>query len=300
MRPRKEFTAVAPLQNGIALVLVLWVISLLAVIAGSFAFSMRTNTQLAGNRVAQARAQTLADAGIHRGLYELYRARADGERWKANGAQHAFDLEGGHVTVTMVSESAFIDLNTAAEPLLKGLLISAGLDDEGAARLLDAIVDWRDADELPRTQGAERDQYQAAGLKYLPTNKPFVDVEELRMVLGMTAELFASIAPALTVHSRQTGINSILAPKAVLMALPGATEQDVDAYLAQRADLLENGLEPSSFPPAAGFSVVKEGQVYNLRSKALSPDGGACTREAVVKLTNEPKRPFVFFRWRAG
>ena len=294
-----ERAVTTSLQTGIALVLVLWVVALLAVIAGSFAFSGRTHVQMTGNRTAQARVQAMADAGIHRGLYELVRLQHGGLSWKPNGATHSFDLEEAQVAVTMINEAAYIDLNTVGEPLLKGLLLSAGLDDESASRLLDAIVDWRDADEQPRAAGAERDQYLAAGLNYAPTNKPFTDVEELRLVLGMTPELFARIAPALTVHSRQTGIDSTVSPKVVLLALPGATEEDVDAYIAQRADLLEHGQEPTPFPQAAGFAGTG-GQVYNLHSTARMPDGNFVTRQAIVRLANEPERPFVFYRWRTG
>ena len=46
------------------------------------------------------------------------------------------------------------------------------------------------------------------------------------------------LAGALTVFSKQSGINSTLAPRQVLLALPDVTEANVDAYLAQREEML--------------------------------------------------------------
>ena len=50
-------------QSGVALVLVLWVMTLLAVIAGNFAFSMRGEAQIARNLLVNAQAKSRADAG---------------------------------------------------------------------------------------------------------------------------------------------------------------------------------------------------------------------------------------------
>jgi general secretion pathway protein K len=73
-------------QHGIALVLVLWTTTLLTVIAASFAFSMRTDTLLAQNLAAAARAQVLADAGVQRALYEMFKPIGDLQRIRGGQA----------------------------------------------------------------------------------------------------------------------------------------------------------------------------------------------------------------------
>ena len=55
-----------------------------------------------------------------------------------------------------------------------------------------AIMDWRDADSIPRPSGAERDAYIKAEMLALPTNAPFREIEELQNVMGMTPEIYAS------------------------------------------------------------------------------------------------------------
>lgn len=302
IRPMRHPASVRGRQEmrGIALVIVLWVVTLLVIIAGSFVYSVRSSVLATANLAAVAKARALADAGIQRGFYELSRPASDTERWQADGREHVFNLGEGTVHLVMVGETAKIDLNTASDVLLKGLLLSAGASEEAAAAILDAILDWRDPDDLPRPQGAERDAYEAAGRRYLPTNAPFQSVKELQRVLGMTAELFSRIEGALTVYSGQPGITSTLAPRQVLLAVPGATEEDVDAYLAQRAQMLADGLVPMPFPPAAGFETAAAAQVYNLVSTAIAADGTRFVREVVAKESPDPKRPFILLSWQEG
>ena len=287
-------------QHGIALVLVLWATTLLTVIAASFAFSMRTDTLLAQNLAASARAQALADAGVQRALYEMFKPIADLQRWKGDGVPHQWEFGGGKLSIMVLDVSGKIDLNSASDDLLKGLLKSVGLTDEESIVLLDAIVDWRDGDDLPRPKGAEVAEYKAAGLKYRPSNAPFETVNELQRVLGMTPDLYANLADALTVDSHQAGINAAIAPRKVLLALPGATVALVDAYLIARQEALVKNLPPPPFAPAAAAVAGDDGSVYSVRAEAALPDGTVFIREAVVKIDQGAVRKFVFFSWKEG
>ena len=81
-------------NRGIALISVLWITGLLAVMAASFASSTRTETRLAHNQEENAKAEALADAGVHRaafGLLDADPARA----WRAGGNGYAFSLGEG-------------------------------------------------------------------------------------------------------------------------------------------------------------------------------------------------------------
>lgn len=287
-------------QRGIALILVLWIVALLTVIAGNFVFAVRTDTVIAANQVSEARAQAYADAGIHRALYELFKTTTDSTRWLANGAAHEWQFEDAKLKINLLDESGKIDLNTAAEPLLLGLLQSAGLDEESANKLLNAILDWRDNDTLVRINGAEEAEYIAAGLKSPPTNEPFQTLEELQQVFGMTPAIYRAIVGTLTLHSRLPGINSAIAPREVLLAVPRVSAEQVDAYLAERQAALAANQPAPLFPPAASFSASDTGTVFNVRSEAHMPDGSVFIREAVARLTREPKRPIAILSWKEG
>ena len=65
-------------ERGIALVIVLWGLVLLAVVAASFATGSRTETILARNLVENAKARALADAGVQRAILELLMPRTTG------------------------------------------------------------------------------------------------------------------------------------------------------------------------------------------------------------------------------
>src|SRR5205823_8840552 len=159
--------------------------------------------------------------------------------WQADSVVHYWDEGEAHVAANAIDESGKIDLNSASEPLLKGLLQSAGgLDVDATQRIVDVIGDWKDADDLRRPNGAEAPEYQTAGLSYKPANAPFEAVAELQRVLGMTSAIYGRIADSLTVHSRMPGINPAFASRAVLLAIPGATPEIVDTYIAQRRDAL--------------------------------------------------------------
>jgi len=284
-------------QKGIALVLVLWVVTLLAVIAGSFVFSVRSTTQVTSNLASESRARALADAGVYRAVYEMLRPEAEEGRWKLDGSTHDFALEGGEVAVVVRPESAKIDLNAANEDLLKGLFVSVGVPDDQANSLVAAIQDWRDADELERPSGAEADSYASAGLTYLPANADFETVDELSRVLGMTPEIFRQVRPYLTVFSKQPGLDTTTASRGALLALPNVSPESVDDYLAERADRLAQGQPVEPFAPGAAYNTGFSEQVYNVASSARTADGATFTREVTVKASQNDRPPFIFLDW---
>jgi len=285
-------------QRGIALVLVLWLTALLTVIAGGFAYAMRNEAQAARNTMSQAQARALADGAIARTVFELMRPRTIPGVWAADGLVHAWDEDGMRVAASAVDESGKIDLNAVPDALLNSLLQTAGqVDADTAARLVDAIGDWKDADDYRRPNGAEAAEYQAAGLPYKPANAAFETVADLQRVLGMTPALFARLAGSLTVFSGAPGINPQFASRTVLMALPGATDAIVDTYLAQRAAALAAG-QPLPVLPLAGAGAPVN--VWRVRAEVTAPDGVVFVREAVMRQNPDPRRLPTVLAWQEG
>lgn len=284
-------------QRGVALVLVMWASILIAVVASSFIFDRRSEAMIVANSVSIEHARDAADAGVQRAVFEAYRSDNGPDAWKRDGAPHEWTFDGVPVRVRMKDESAKIDINTASDALLRGLFVSAGLKDEQADALLDAVLDWRDADTLKRLHGAEEDDYKAAGLPYRPANAPFQAVEELQLVLGMRPEVYRRIAPSITIYSRQRGVNPQVASREVLLAIPGVTPDIADAYIAQREAALANG-EPLPGLPQAGAFAVAGSMVISVRAEARLEDGTFFAREAVALLRPAPRKPVTFVTWR--
>jgi general secretion pathway protein K len=284
-------------ERGVALILVLWASILLAVIASSFIYDRRAEAMIMANSVSMARARSAADAGIQRAVFDAYRGDNAPDIWKRDGSPHDWQFDGVPVRVVMRDESAKIDVNAASDALLRGLFVSAGLNDDEANGLLDAVLDWRDADSLKHLHGAEEADYKAAGLAYGPANAPFQAIEELQLVLGMRPEIYRRIAPSITVYSRQPGVNAQVASREVLLAIPGATADVVDDYIARREAARANGEPPPAFPQAGAFA-TGNAMVLSIVAEAKLDDGTFFSREAVALLRPVPRKPVTFVVWR--
>jgi general secretion pathway protein K len=284
-------------QRGIALVLVIWVSVLLLVVGASFIVERRSETLVVRNSVSMARAEAIADAGVNRAVFEMYRIGNPTDGWKRDGTRYDWTFDGAAVKVEMRDESAKIDINAAADLLLRGLLVNAGVADDEAVKIVDAILDWRDADSLKRPNGAEEPEYRAAGLTYRPANAPFQAIEELQLVLGMRPEIYRRIAPLITVFSRQGGVNTQVASREVLLAIPGLTSDLVDDFIARREAARAQGLPLPMLAQAIAYNSGGSG-LFSVRSEARLDDGTVFAREAVAVLRPTPLRPVSYVAWR--
>src|SRR5258706_13896109 len=113
-------------QRGIALVLVIWVAVLLLVVASSFILERRSETLVVRNSASMARAEAIADAGVNRAVFEIYRIGPSAEQWKPEGTAYDWSFDGAAGEVGIRGESAKIDINTAPAPLLCGRFVSPG------------------------------------------------------------------------------------------------------------------------------------------------------------------------------
>ena len=191
------------------------------------------------------------------------------------------------IKVSIQDELGRIDLNQTEETALVWLLQSAGLDGAAAIRLADKIVDWRTATPLKHLNGAKDEDYRASGSDYRPRNGPFQSVDELLLVMDMTPALFRRIEPALTVYSGRQFVDPQLAPREVLLALPGMTPDAVEAALAVRAG-----------QPLAEDSVQLRGRAFVIRMEFQKRDR-IIRYEATVRLTDNPAQPYWLLSWRA-
>jgi general secretion pathway protein K len=286
-------------QEGVALVLVIWLATLLMVVASSFLYASRSDALVVRNSVSIARAEAIADAAVFRAIYDVNRVDAGSTTvWKRDGVANPWSFDGAQVSVEVRDESAKIDINTASDPLLKGLLLSLGLPEEEAAPLLDAILDWRDPDSLKRINGAEESDYKAAGLAYRPANAQFQAIEELQLVLGMRPEIYRRMAPLITVYSRQNGINPATASREVLSAIPNLPAEAIDRFLGLREEARRQRLPVPFFPEAGAFASPASALVTSVRAHVVLDDGTVFVRDAVAMVKPGGRRLVTPLVWR--
>jgi len=203
-------------QLGIALLSVLWVISILTVLAASVAASQRQETSATSLWLKQTQARHAAEGAINLAVYQLLTRQiqpgSETEQLELEVAEQSF-------YINMSSEAGKADINQVTEPVLRKLISSLSIDEQTALSLTDAILDWRDGDELVRLNGAEKRDYLHASHPYMPSNGPFRDISELQRVIGMTPAIYLQLEPLITVYSGQSSIDLAAAGPKVLKAL---------------------------------------------------------------------------------
>lgn len=287
-------------QQGVALILVIWVIALMGVLLGSFALIARTENFEARHLFDGTTARYAAQAGIERAVYELRNPDLT-QRWVGDGRAYDFEFDGAQVQVELTDESGLIDINTADDTLLQGLFVSAGVAPDQAVVLSDAIQDWRDPDDIPLPQGAELNEYKAAGLPYAPRNAPFQTVGEVQQALGMNYDLFEKIESAITIYGGGVQPNPAYAPLEVLLALPGMTPDLAQQLIAARQQSLPGQPGGAGLTLPDGTPVVANGggNTYTIRSRATLANGASTTLDASIRLggIGAAGQPYTVLRW---
>ena len=297
-------------RRGIALLSVLWVLTLLALMAANFTRTARTETNLARNLLENAKAEALADAGVFLATVKLVEPVVEGG-WSIDGQVHAVRLGDGEIRVLIADEGGKIDLNLASEDLLRALFRAAGLDGRDGTALADAIVDFRDPDHLHRLNGAEDDHYSAAGLEHGAKDGPFETVEELKQVIGMTVQFYQQIAPVVTVFGRRPLPNQATAPPLVVAAMTGQTLGETAPGDGQISSQNQSAEQPGSRigKSVTGTLSSESGQAPGLRSRlgvyAIYAEGRASddslfARAAILRIVGRPNTPFQILEWRQG
>ncbi len=262
-------------QRGIALIAVIWVVALLAVMALDVLAAARREGASAYDLAERARLDAAADAGIAlaiRALLVAGSAVAPPRGGVAAAAAQDLDFAGTRLRVAVEDEAGKIDLNRAPQAVLRALFEALGEPPARAGSLANAIIDWRDQDQVPRPGGgAEAPEYRAAGRGFPPRDGDFQAVEELSLVLGMTPALMAAAAPALTVHSQRDQPDRTVAVPLALRAAAGPAAVAPPAAAARAGDL--------------------SGRAFRIRSVAET-EAGMRVREAVVRLTGVPHDPY--------
>lgn len=286
--------------RGVALIFVLWLLALLTLLLGSFALVTRTESLQSRHLFDSIRARYAAEAGVNQAAWSL--SLPDPVlRWLPDGREYRVQFEESEISIRITDESGLIDLNAAEPQTLANLFVGAGVELPQATALADAILDWRDGDDLKLLSGAEDADYRAEGYPYGAKDAPFDLVAELEQVKGMTPELYQRVAPALTVYSGQAVPNLAYAPIEVIRAFPNIDPAMAQVLIEQRHAWLPGlGLPPPTLPD--GTPLVAEGGTgtYSIESRATLPNGAFTELRVTLRLGGSgiSGRAFSVLRWQ--
>lgn len=277
-------------QRGVALLLVLWACTLLAILLGGYAALARTEGLQARYEFAEAQAHYAAEAGLMRAVYGLQNPDLK-QRWVGDGRIYPFHYDNATVAVSAIDEGGKVDLNSATPDVLQALFQAAGMDAAHAKALAGNVVDWRSQPGLDSAATAQRAAYAAAGRDYGPRHGAFASIEELQMVLGMTPAMYQLVAPVVTIWSGNPSPDSNTAPPLALAAIPGMTPQQQTAIQATRQ---RNASDPSV--------VLNNGTTQSIRSEATLADGTRAVLRATIRVQGGQTgaQPYTVLRWQEG
>jgi general secretion pathway protein K len=313
-------------EAGIALFLVLWVLTLLSVIVGEFCYAMRTEVNITRNFKEMTQSYYMAAAGLNMAICQLIANQGkpfgptseddeahDSIRWRVNAEIPAIAFGQGQYKVRIDNESGKINLNTAGHELLTLMLNGFELDDTDQNIIVDSILDWRDKDNLHRINGAENEYYLSLPDPYHCKNGDFDSIGELLLVRGMNPEIFyggikdrVTLYPEVTAKEKiQSRININAAPPSLLPALPGMTEDLVqnlteyrkEADITSMTDLIEIlGIE--TYTAINRFITLEPCAYFTIQSMGSMKDGTIKQGiQALIKLNVREQKKYKILQW---
>lgn len=310
-------------RRGVILPVVLLVLILLGLLGAMFAF--RVNADLASTRAVAYRLQTrlAAEAGVERVKQLLRESRFDIDRWYHNpdelhrvivwtpdGDETVWgsndELEDATVAYRfsivaddptddeefirfgITDESAKLNLNTATEAQLLILVRAAvaGNEEIDPQAIVNAILDWRDPDPMPRGGEADTEAayYRTLPKPYFVKNGPFDTVEELLLVKGVTGQILygedwdrnglltpneddgdesfppdnqdsllnRGLYPFLTVHSAETNVSNDNRPRVYLFGDAETLREELTAAFPDEPEVVDYVVSVTRSGPGGG------------------------------------------------
>ena len=322
--------------------MVLWVIAILSVVVLEFCFAMRTEVNIAKNFKDELQLYAIAEGGVQRAIAELIykhdpkmqqirktlkaeETPADKKEWMTDGRPYLLLFDGETCEIRIMGEGGKVNINLVSETMLRKIITNLGLQGEVRDIVVDSIMDWRDADDFHRLNGAENDYYQSLKEPYNAKNANLDSMEELLLVRGVDSDLFygkkgakkgeeggkaegIGLKDIFSIYSpgEQVDINSASSPVLrVVLGIPDEIAQLIvkareEKGFENQRDLLQRAHELSPFITELGREIVFRSAVpyYTIESRAKNHDGGSVRGlKAIVKIDPREKGGHKFIQW---
>jgi type II secretory pathway component PulK len=166
------------MKRGSALIIVLWVVALLSVLIGGFAYEMHVEAKIVSYLRKKLKSEYLAKAGIEYAQALLshsseVKGKGDttemkGKYWysSAKRLRQGYAIMGlsetlgeGSFTLDILPEPALRNINALKDDDWERIFKVSGVPEELWPELIDCFNDWRDPDDQPNLDGAESDYY---------------------------------------------------------------------------------------------------------------------------------------------
>jgi general secretion pathway protein K len=198
-------------EGGVALLLVMAVVFILAALAAGFAWSMRVEGVLARNFRHDSQMEWLGRSGVEYAKWWLSAELQSAEGRQYDGLNQGWAGGHGYTTNELLAEASLtglelgrgrfsvkitdmerrLNINSADRLTLEQAMNIVGVDASAAGVIVESILDWRDPNGDPGINGAESDDYYLRlDPPYVAKNGPVDDISELLLVRGVTPDIF--------------------------------------------------------------------------------------------------------------
>jgi general secretion pathway protein K len=308
-------------DEGLALVLALLFVVLLAVIVVEFAYEMQVDATLITEHSSNSEAYLAARSAVALSMSVLAADLLLGEdeaqqQQSEVGFYDSLDepwyqstpiVQFNDATVSIHIEDEYGKLNLNAlvyedggveqdyEPLVEALTLLFEARMPGASPV-DAILDWLDADDEPRPGGFENGYYQNLETPYECKNGPMDSLEELLLIPGITPEVYFSefeedigllpLPSLFTVHGHPEGKININTASDELLEAVFSVDPNVPDPLSMTDSTLQRLEEVGPFTSIA-----------ELRSEGIVPDPEQDENQNANEADDQPEpllRPDLF------
>ena len=310
-----QYSRCAHRQRGTVLIITVLIVALIAGLALSFSSKFQLSMARLEQRIYAAQLQQYWFGIENFVLWGLYKDKEEDEESNGGSYDHLQEswsttrveapVDGGTVLANLEDAQGRFNLNQlqgrpakyqATNPFesrytpqqkrfirllqtLPGDLVGSS----EAEAITDAVIDWLDADSTVSGSGAENDYYLSKEQPHRAANQAFVSASELRLIKGVTQELYEWLQPlVIALPDSTAGININTANATLMRALnqPGVatplSESDAEALVASRPK--EGDQNASAFKNTADF--LNSGDLHSILGDApdlLPPEEGLTT-----------------------
>ena len=206
------------------------------------------------------------------------------QRWNPAGETRVIDFNGDVLTVGVEAEGGKIPLNFILEPEIRRMFELGGAEPGKVDDLVRAFLEMRDG----RVGGG----LVAAGQA---PPAPLTAIDQLALLKGMSPQLYARIAPQVTVEAATLAFDPQVAKPLALEVMAPAQ--------ADAPSTIERARDAAGERPALAFGAPNQGagepplnlagRAFTVRIDVADGHGAEMRRTAIVEFSGAPTPPFV-------
>jgi general secretion pathway protein K len=279
-------------RAGFIIVALLWILAALAALVSAYAIYVMNTARSFNIHADRIRTEALVSAALELTAYELTGTSAQSQ--PTHGSFN-FQLGNADIAVRFQSEAARIDLNAAPKELLAGLFMVLGVSSDLAANYAERVARWR----TPPTQSENAfSTIHVGDVKYAPRGAPFPHINELALVPGLPIRVVEQALPFLTIYSGLAQVNILEAPPRVLAALPGITQDRLNAVVAQRQTAGDQQILLQLLGPSGRFATAEAGKGSRVSIRITQNKARRSFAEGVIVPFEQGPEPYAVLSWQ--